>query len=298
MKRIPLILVAIAALSALIAAPAQAATLRPVVVQPYTDLTEGVAVGPHGEVYVGLLSKGEVRKVDATGTDTLLAALPVGEGRLNGLATDRRGTVYALLNSGDAATNGVWSITPWGDAQLHAALPLGFANALAFGPDGALYVTDSAHGAVYRVTGGKAAVWAKSPLLDPGADGVGANGIAWRAGAFYVAVSDQAQIVRIPYGKGGQAGTPAVHVKDAKLAGADGVAFDVRGRLYAPSYTGNTLNLVRTNGEVEVLADKLDSPASLAFDGRVLYFVNIGGNGAPSLMKAKVKHPGLPLLHG
>lgn len=295
MKRIPLLLISIA-LSVLVATPAHAAALRPVVVQPYTDLTEGVAVGPSGEIYVGLLSKGEIRKVDATGTDNLLATLPVGEGRLNGLVVDRRGTVYALLNSGEAATNGVWQITPWGDAKLYAALPVGFANALAFGPDSALYVTDSAHGAIYRVAGGKAAVWVKSPLLAPGADSVGANGIAWRSGAFYVAVSDQAQIVRIPYGKGGQAGVPAVHVKDAKLAGADGVAFDVRGQLYVPSYSGNTLGIVRTDGRVEVLADKLDSPASLAFDGKVLYFVNIGGSGAPSLMKAKVKHPGLPLL--
>ncbi|MEU7000379.1 SMP-30/gluconolactonase/LRE family protein [Nonomuraea sp. NPDC046570] len=297
MKRIPLLLISIALL-ALVATPAHAAALRPVIVQPYADLAEGVTVGPNAEVYVGLLFKGEIRKVDATGTDSLLAALPVGEGRLNGLVTDRRGTVYALLNSGEAATNGVWRITPWGDAKLHAALPIGFANALAFGPDGALYVTDSAHGAIYRVAGGKATVWVKSPLLDPGADGVGANGIAWRSGAFYVAVSDQAQIVRIPYGKGGRAGTPAVHVKDTKLAGADGVAFDVRGQLYVPSYSGNTLSIIRTDGHVEVLADKLDGPASLAFDGKALYFVNIGGNGAPSLMKAKVKHPGLPLLRG
>lgn len=297
MKRIPLLLLTIASLT-LIATPAQAAALRPVVVQPYADLTEGVTVAPDGTVYVGLLTKGEIRKVDATGTDSLLAALPIGEGKLNGLVTDRRGTVYALLNSGQAATNGVWRITPYGDAELHAALPIGFANALAFGPDGALYVTDSTHGVIYRVADGKAAVWVKSSLLDPGADGVGANGVAWRSGAFYVAVSDQAQIVRIPYGKGGKAGVPAVHVKDARLAGADGVAFDVRGQLYAPSYTGNTLNIVRADGDVDVLADKLDSPASLAFDGRTLYFANIGGNGAPSLMKVKVKLPGRPLLRG
>ncbi|MFI7467747.1 SMP-30/gluconolactonase/LRE family protein [Nonomuraea sp. NPDC049646] len=296
MKRIPLFL-STAALLTLVATPAQAAALRPIVVQPYGDLTEGVTVAPDGTIYVGLLTKGEIRKVDSTGTDTLLAALPIGEGKLNGLATDRQGNVYAALNSGAAATNGIWRITPYGEAKLYSALPIGFANGLAFGPDHALYVTDTTNSVVYRVTDGKAAVWAKSSLF-VGSDGTGANGIAWRAGAFYVAVSDEGQIVRVPYGKGGKAGTPTVYVKDAKLAGADGVAFDVRGQLYVPSYTGNTLSIVRTGGGVEVLADKLDSPASLAFDGKALYFVNIGGNGAPSLMKTKVKLPGQPLLRG
>ncbi|MEU1720550.1 hypothetical protein [Nonomuraea sp. NPDC005692] len=296
MKRIPLFLSTVALLT-LVATPAQAAALRPIVVQPYGDLTEGVTVAPDGTIYVGLLTKGEIRKVDSTGTDSLLAALPIGEGKLNGLATDRRGNVYAALNSGEAATNGIWRITSYGEAKLYAALPIGFANGLAFGPDHALYVTDTTNSVVYRVADGKAAVWAKSSLL-VGSDGTGANGIAWRSGAFYVAVSDEGQIVRIPYGKGGKAGVPTVYVKDAKLAGADGVAFDVRGQLYVPSYTGNTLSIVRTGGGVEVLTDKLDSPASLAFDGKALYFVNIGGNGAPSLMKTKVKLPGQPLLRG
>lgn len=118
-------------------------------------------------------------------------------------------------------------------------------NGLAFGPDGALFVTDSARGAIWRVgADGSAAPWLQDKLLDgdlqacpPRAllSATGANGIVLDpSGSLLVANTTRAQIVRVPIAANGSAGTPTVvHGPDcATLAGADGLALDGAGNLY------------------------------------------------------------------
>ncbi len=228
-----------------------------------------------------------------------------------GLAVDGRGTVYAALGSFDAATHGVWKVSPDGTAKRLAALdPSGLPNALAFDDRGNLFVSDSFLGAIWRVPRGsdQAALWAQDPLLagDPvNGIGFGANGVAFREGALYVGNTNEGTVVRIPVRSDGSAGTPAVWVRDPQLHGADGLQFDTQGDLYVTTDgLGNSLARVDPRRSVTTLAgadDGLDYPASIAFgqgplDHSELFIADLGQNfGRPAVMGAEVGVTGVPL---
>jgi len=275
------------------------------------EYPEGIAIDKRGNVYIGLVSAGEIRKIDPAGTQSTLATLPVGDGILVGLAVDAPGNVYAALASFDPATHGIWRIQPAGASERIAALdPAGFPNGLAFDERGNLFVSDSFLATVWRIATGSGAadIWLQSPLLagDPvNGFGVGANGLAFWRGDLYVANTDAGSIVRVPVAADGSAGTPETYVADPAIAFADGIAFDIRGSLYVVnSLLTNTLVRIAPDRTLETLAtadDGLDYPASVAFgtgrgELKELYIANVGDNfNRPSVMKADVGVPGVPL---
>jgi sugar lactone lactonase YvrE len=275
------------------------------------EYPEGIAIDKRGNVYVGIAFAGRILKLAPDGSRSTLATLPVGGGILVGLAVDARGNVYAALASFDAATHGVWRISPKGTSERIAALdPTGFPNGLAFDDRGNLFVSDSFLATVWQIGkhGGPVKAWLQSPLLagDPvNGAGFGANGLAFWRGDLYVSNTDQGSIVRVPVNRDGSAATPTIRFADAAIHFADGIAFDRRGNLYvASSGATNTLVRIAPDGTLETLAtaaDGLDYTASVAFgtgrgDRTQLYMTNAGINfGRPSIMKADVGVPGVPL---
>ena len=101
------------------------------------------------------------------------------------------------------------------------------------------------------------------------------------------------------------AGKVRIYERDDQLVGADGLAFDVKHNLYVTTDgLGNSLARVNRHGGVVTLADAsdgLDYAASIAFGQghrleRALFIANVGANfNKPTLMRALVPHPGLPL---
>jgi sugar lactone lactonase YvrE len=271
------------------------------------EFTEGLAVDHRGNIYVGLLFQGAILKISPDGGRSILATLPLGDtglGLIVGLAADDAGNVYVADDTFEAATQGIWRVSPTGEVERYAALdPTGFPNGLAFDDRGNLYVTDSGLGTIWKIDrgGGTATAWSSSPLLsgDPSFDNFGANGIAFWRGDAYVSNSDRSSIVRVPMNPDGTAGTATVYTADPTLGYADGITFDTHGNLYVASSSGsNTLERISPDRTIQTLAtaaDGLDYTASVAFgtshgEHGTLYFTNAGITfGTPSVMAADVR---------
>jgi sugar lactone lactonase YvrE len=286
------------------------------------ELPEGVAVDKVGNVYVGFAPLSKIVKFSPNGEVTDIAFLPPPTPfafGLLGLAVDAPGNVYAGLFSGDVNTQGVYKIDQDGTSErLPGSEAISFPNALAFDKRGNLFVTDTIFGAVWRIPpGGSAELWIQDETLEgfiltgPGAPPfpLGANGIAYRHGSFYVANTSEGQIVRIPVLKDGSAGTPEIFVKNAdELTALDGIALDVHGNIFALVINQN--KLVRIDAHTKEIttlataADGLDFPASLAFGSGKGYrqsvfvtnfAIGLPGGTGPALLNVEVGTPGLPL---
>ena len=107
-------------------------------------------------------------------------------------------------------------------------------NAIAFGDDGVMYISDSVSGSIWRAEWigfegwQPAEAWVTDPLLagtgeSPFPFPVGANGVAIDDGVVYVGVTEQSHIVGIPIGPEGEAGEPFVHLSPPGVA-IDGIA--------------------------------------------------------------------------
>jgi hypothetical protein len=109
-------------------------------------------------------------------------------------------------------------------------------NALIFDHDGSLLVSDSFQGKIFRVpVGGCSGLSCLTVAQDPklattGFPPFGANGLALRGGALYVANTGNDTILRLPLGSDGKA--TSVEVWAQSINGADGIAFDHSGRLW------------------------------------------------------------------
>ena len=283
------------------------------------ELPEGIAIDKRGRTYVTMPFIGELRRIDTDGTEHLVAHLPTGGGfGPLGLAVDATGDVYAGVVTLDAATQGVYRVTPDGAVErLPGSGAIGFANGLAFGDRGELYVTDSMVGQVWRIPrGGAAEVWAADVLL--AGDGsaplpfpVGANGITYGHRTVYVTNTELGSVVAIPVRPDGSAGPPTDLARDPLLGGADGVALDVHGDLYVAVIAQSQIVRVAGDGSsVAVLADGddgLDYTSSVAFGtGRgertTLFAVNFSigpffgdvRTHGPALLAMETGVPGLP----
>jgi sugar lactone lactonase YvrE len=275
------------------------------------ELPEGVATDRHGNLYVSIAPLGQVRKITPDGSQSVLAvldpALAPGVPGALGLAVDRAGGVYAALASFNPATRGVWRIDPTGAAtRLPGSSNITFANAIAIGPaQDALYVTDTFRGAVWRIpSGGAAEIWIEHELLvgtgaiRPDHRPLGANGIAYRHQAVFVANTDKGHVVRIPVRSDGSAGEPTVFAAGALLFSVDGIALDATGNVYAVEIGQHTLVRISRDGmDLTVLgssADGLDCPAGVTFgaDGADLLNVYVTNFTVPACPPPGMPRPG------
>jgi sugar lactone lactonase YvrE len=195
----------------------------------------------------------------------------------------------------------------------------GAPNDLAFDVDGSLFVTDPLLGEIWKIDeDGDATVFLQHALLsgnpaDPALifRQVGVNGIAFdkHHRNLYVSNTDQGTIVRIDMHA--TTPTPVVFAQDARLRGADGIAFDASGTLFVAVNATDSLASVDARGRVHVLASgsPLDAPSSVVFgathgDKHTLYASSSAfsrtlgfqaGTPAPALLTLRVARPGLPL---
>jgi sugar lactone lactonase YvrE len=277
------------------------------------ELPEGLAIDKRGVTYVSLVEPvGEIRRITPWGEQSVLTHFDVGGLGPLGMAVDARGTLYVGLVTFDPATQGVYRIEPTGDAvRVPGSSGIGFANGLAFDDRGNLFVTDSTGGAVWRIPpGGEAQLWVQDPLLEgTGALGtgfpVGANGIVYEHNTVIVANTEHGTLVEIPVSPDRSPGEPRVIEQDAALFGADGLALDARGTIYAAIIAQSTI--VRVDGdEITTLADAdggINQASSITFgtgrgDRTDLYLVNFGvfsSTPTPALLRMTVGVPGMPL---
>jgi sugar lactone lactonase YvrE len=312
--RLRAILVTIAVTALLLPiAPAHAAEIETLVTFDVGagELPEGVAVDHRGNIFVSLTAPvSEIRKIAPNGEQTTFVDLDLGGFGPLGLAVDAPGNVYVAANSFDPATQGVYRVTPSGEAtRMPGTGAIAFPNGLAFDQRGILYVADST-GLVWRIPrGGEAEVWSDDPaLVGDGSAGagvpIGANGITYRTNEIVVGNTDLGTLVSIPILPDRSAGEAAVIAEDPAIFGIDGLAVDVHGTIYACVIAQSTVVRVRGD-DVEILADADDGivgASSIAFgqgmrDHKSLYGVNFGifsPAPTPSLFRLPVGVPGAP----
>jgi sugar lactone lactonase YvrE len=306
-------------------APAQSATtseslnyaVEPVVSfdQSKYELPEGIAVDKEGNLYVGLVRLGVIKKITPSGEVSDFAAVNPGiwsdlGGGIYGLAFDQNGILYAGLYSGVEETHGVWRIMPDGQSERFFALPTSsIPNEIAFDEGNNLFVTDSSQGAVWRVTPeGEGGIWLQHPLLAPPTDAafpLGANGIAFWDGDLYVGNTYGVRLVKVPVLAAGAAGEPEVYLENFHT---DGFKFDSAGNLYATTgETGSEIVRVSQDRNIEVLAvglaQGLDYPTNLYFgqldsDNTYVYIANFSRDAygdQPGIVRIDVGVAGQPL---
>jgi sugar lactone lactonase YvrE len=166
---------------------------------------------------------------------------------------------------------------------------------------------------------GHATTWLSDPLLagDPEhaalGQAFGADGIAFDRNKrnLYISNLDFGMILRVSVLRDGSPGAVSVFALDARLKGADGIAFDEVGTLYVAVNAQDRLATVDRRGFVTVLAEgsPLDGPSSLAFgvrrcDRHKLFLTNFAisrasgaqsGTPHPGILSLEVSHKGLPL---
>lgn len=246
------------------------------------ELPEGL-ITDGSTAYVGIAPTGQILKISLPdGAVSAYGSVPPpppnNGGFVLGLVLDADKALYVGVASfSPAYQGGIYKIPAGGGAaSLYAKDPgLVFPNGLIFAKDGkTLLVSDSASGAIYQVApDGKVIKWATDPLIqaDPASNcksglSLGANGIALSGDALYVAVTDNASVVKIPINADGTAGKAAIVVAPdcATLGGADGMVTDEDGSLIVTANGVNALVRVGLDGKTTTLAKgaPLDSPAS------------------------------------
>jgi sugar lactone lactonase YvrE len=285
------------------------------------EFPEGLAIDHKGNEFETLSPRGEIREIAPDGRQSTVVSLtPAGQGfGPLGLAFDQRGDLFAAAATFDPTTNGVYKIVRRGTVtRIPGSEEIRLPNGLAFTPDGTLYVTDSAEGAVWRIRPGRSAeLWLTDPILaGDGSFGlgvpIGANGIAYRRGSLYVPNTELGRIVRIPIQGDGSPGTPQVVASGPQLIGADGNQFDVHGNMYIALNVQNALVRLDPDGTLTTLAtaaDGLDFPASPYFgtgrgDRKRLFVTDFAFGHAnpadahPGIVSFDVGVPGSPLPAG
>jgi sugar lactone lactonase YvrE len=288
------------------------------------DLPESLTIGADGSFYLSM-STATIKRVAPDHQVTTFATLPVTPGAFaTGLKFGPDGYLYAGSGGFGPSPSAafIWRISPAGVVTQYAALDAnGFPNDLAFDDHGNLFVTDPFLGLVWKIDPqGHPSVWLSDPLLagNPAnpyliLHSFGVDGIAFDKSkrSLYLGNVDFGEILKVDVEHDGSAGDLEVFAGDAKLLGADGIAFDKKGTLYVAVNGQDSIAAVDEDGHVSTVfaGGPLDAPSSLVFgnhgdDKKTLYASNFAvlrafgvkpGAPQPSLVALPVKFGGLPL---
>ena len=289
-----------------------------------------MALGPNGAIFVGSRrSEGgfirwEILRIVRDGMVSVFATLdpavsPGAPGLLN-LALDPAGVVYAALASFNPSTHGVWQVNRDGTAivRLPGSEGIPFPNALVFGPNDNLYITDST-GAIWRVgRDGVAHEWVRHALLlqrirtTPSCRRLVRTGLPSRRRKRCMSqIPNRGLIARITLGADGSPGPLQVVAEGFSLLTIDGIAMDVRGEIhgvvagFALLGTDPLVRVEPSTGTIRstpTIAAAFDVPLSIAFgagpwDHSTVFVTNgalpIGVPGpGPGVVQAEVGVPG------
>jgi len=283
------------------------------------DIPESVTTDTQGNLYASLGNT--ILRRAPGGAFSVFATLPLPINAL-GVKVGPDGCVYNASTSLSAVAGAfVWRICSADSVEVFAELdPSGGPNDLAFDDDGNLFVTDPVLARIWKVDPlGNPSVFVEHPLLAGTPDApvlvfraVGVNGIAFdkRQKFLYVSNTDQGRILRIDARSPHPVPTP--FASDARLRGADGIAFDRDQTLWVAVNAADSLLTVNQRAEVRVHARSglLDAPSSVVFgashrDRDQLYLMSSAfsrtlgfqpGTPHPALLTVRVATPGLPLF--
>jgi sugar lactone lactonase YvrE len=273
---------------------------------------EGLVSDKQGRLYTSDLDSRNFYRIDpAGGTATVMGQLPRAA---SGMAFDAAGNLFfasngSILRLGADILAGN-SITATNVTTV--ATGLTGSNGLAFGPNGALYVSGGATGNIYVVhSDGMTGTWATGFTSNRQDQAISTNGLAFGPdGLLYSSNTGTGAIDRIPVNADGTAGQVQRFVTSTLLLGADGITFAANGDLYVAANERNAIVRVTQAGQVSDVASNgnagpLEFPASPSFSGNALYASNFdiarganapndGGIGA-SIARIAVGVEGAPL---
>ena len=231
---------------------------------------EGIAADGHGNLYVATFDFSKPNVVYVFGRNGQLeTTLPV-PGVPLGLEFDGAGNLY-VANFGGG--NVLRFSPPFNAGSMPTVFPVAGCtgpfecglNALAFDAAGDLYVSDSFGGRIFKLDlpTGTSSVFVTDELLRPSPaphafPPFGANGLAFRGGTLYVANTADDRILKV------DVVTKAVSTFAESINGADGIAFDDKGRLWVAANQGDELVALNANGRV---IERLGSFNGIGKDG-------------------------------
>lgn len=276
---------------------------------------EGIAADADGRIYVSTFNVPSFIVKLGTGGKELQRTSDLGT-PLIGLAFNNgdlfaadfgNGRILKFLNGNLANAPMIYATLPC--CTIVPGFPFPFLkttaapNALVF-DSGDLLVSDSFQGEIFRIPaggcsgGGSACVTSvakDAALATTGFPPFGANGLALRGGALYVANTGNDTVLRLPLDASGKA--TSVDIWAQSINGADGIAFDAIGRLWVCANQGDELVVleeINTNGmpvgsvlfkvgDFEGIVGQPGArrpkgflfPASLVIVGRKVYITNL-----------------------
>ena len=264
-----------------------AAMASEVVVHDAKSQPESLTALPDGSVIAGSASSSFIYKIKkgAAAADVFVDATADGPGTF----------FYGQL--ADAASNTLWSceLTPTagttpvqrkstlrgfdlatGKDKFRWTLPgdNSSCNDFSYGPDKALYISDTANNKIYRLAPGaqSADLYFDNRLLS------GIDGITFLDGVLYVNNVTFNKLYRIPLDATGKPGRPVDIWMDAPVRAPDGMRA-ANGKLFlAAGGTGNVISLTITGdtAHVTVLKDGLNTPTGVEPAGDTLWFSERG----------------------
>lgn len=260
------------------------------------DHSEGIAVTPKGDLYVG----GEAGQIYRIVDDKPEAVASTG-GFLLGLAADAEGRIYAI----DNVAKKVWRYDPGSGALETFAgggAPGGFKvpNWGAFDAAGAYYLTDSGdwmadEGRIWVIRpGGKTEIWTEECRAFPNGCCLSPDG-----SRLYVAESVPGAIVEVPIERDGSAGKRRV-LCDLGMAVPDGVACTTDGGLVIACYRPDLIYRWHPRDGLSILAADprgtvLAAPTNVAFTGPGLETLVVPNLGRWHLTRGRLGVAGVPL---
>lgn len=263
-----------------------------------TVIVESITADRNGVLYTADRVSGNILRVDPK------APAPVVVGRVESRQVEGK---PASANPGgmafDAQGNLFVAAGPFGEvvrvlaADLNPAKPglaqtwatgIPGANGVAFDRAGNLLVSGGASGTIFRVSssGGVAQPVAQiERFVRTLADGktqqsIVANGMDLDAqGVLYVADTARGAVWTVRFGADGKGAAPVLLAKSPSLEGADGLAFDKRGRAWVAVNELNAIVAVTASGALQPIARNgsagpLEFPSALVFVGGVAYVSN------------------------
>ena len=154
-------------------------------------------------------------------------------------------------------------------------------NDFSYGPDRALYITDTFGGKIYKLPNGAAVadLFLDHQVLK------GVDGIAFLNGTLYVNNVFTGKLYRIPVRADGKPGEPVEISTDQPLRGPDGMRA-ANGRLFVAENGGGviaSLAVSEDKASVTVLKDGLRRPTGIEPAGDTLWFTEIDAGRADSI---------------
>ena len=269
--------------AAILAGLAQAARAADILIADEKSSPESMTVAPGGVLIVGSASTPFVYRVrpGSSTAEKFIDASAEGPGTF----------FFGML--ADAANNTLWTcqLTPVPNttpARKHTALRSfdlasgapklrwdlpgddSTCNDFAFGPDKALYISDTANGKIFRLAPGAstAELYLQNRVLN------GIDGITFLNGVLYVNNVFFNKLYRIPVDANGKPGAPVDIWMDQPVRGPDGMRA-ANGKLFLAENGSGIVSALTIDGDkahVTVIKDGLKTPTAIEPAGDTLWF--------------------------